>query len=272
MTSLNTLLTSNEGRLLRRYSANIVLFVLLLSSCAPVRPDLGKPVSQSFADGLIREWHDNAALISSVQGLAEVKVKAPMTSINGVQVVIAKKPDKLRAEILSPFGTPLVSLTTSDGQLGVLLAAKNLYYTGAATPENLAQFVHIPLNVSDLVSLLLYQPPLIEAWEEEAFDLKDGGWLLVRHGTLQRQELVFDRGRQLVEVAYFMNNDLKIKAAYAKFSVQGRLYPALLSLEIPEKYLTVSLDFSDIETNGRLQSGVFEVRAPVGAKVVYLPE
>ena len=255
-----------------RYAANIVLFILLLTSCAPLRPDLGEPVSQSFVDGLIQEWHDNAALISSVQGLAEVKVKAPMTSINGVQVVIAEKPDKLRAETLSPLGLPLVSLTTADGQLGVYLVAQNLYYTGAATPENLEQFVHIPLNVSDLVSLLLYQPPLIEAWKEEAFNLKDGGWLLVRHGSLKRQELVFDLGRRLVEVAYFKNNNLQIKAAYAKFSEQDALYPALLALEIPEKYATVSLDFSDVETNGRLRSGVFEVKAPAGAKVVYLPE
>ena len=255
-----------------RYTAGFVLFVLLLSSCAPVRPDLGKPVSQSFADGLKQEWHNNTALISSVQGLAEVKVKAPMTSINGVQVVIAEKPDKLRAETLSPFGTPLVTLTTADGQLGVLLAAQNIYYTGAASPENLEQFVHIPLDVPDLVSLLLYQPPLIEAWKEEAFNLKDGGWLLVRHGTLQRQELVFDQGRHLVEVAYFKDNNLMVRAAYAKFSEQGALYPTLLTLEIPEKYATVSLDFSDVVTNGQLQPGVFEVRAPVGAKVVYLPE
>ena len=255
-----------------RYTAGFVLFVLLLSSCAPVRPDLGKPVSQSFADGLKQEWHNNTALISSVQGLAEVKVKAPMTSINGVQVVIAEKPDKLRAETLSPFGTPLVTLTTADGQLGVLLAAQNIYYTGAASPKNLEQFVHIPLDVPDLVSLLLYQPPLIEAWKEEASNLKDGGWLLVRHGTLQRQELVFDQGRHLVEVAYFKDNNLMVRAAYAKFSEQGALYPTLLTLEIPEKYATVSLDFSDVVTNGQLQPGVFEVRAPVGAKVVYLPE
>lgn len=255
-----------------RYLTTIVLFAMLLSSCAPVRPDLGKPVSQSLADQLMQEWSDNAALISSVQGLADVRVKAPMTSINGVQVVIAEKPDKLRSEILSPFGTPLVSLTTADGQLGVLLTAQNLYYTGAATPENLGQFVHIPLDVPDLVSLLLYQPPLIEAWKVEAFDLKGGGWLLVRHGSLKRQELVFDQGRRLVEAAYFKNNDMQIKATYANISDQGVLYPTLLTLDIPAKHATVSLDFSDVETNGRLRPGIFEVKAPTGSKVIYLPE
>jgi hypothetical protein len=270
--NLKTLLTSIEDLRLSRYTAYMVLFILLLTSCAPLRPDLGEPVSQSFADGLMQEWSDNAALISTVQGLAEVKVKAPMTSINGVQVVIAEKPDKLRAETLSPFGTTLVSLTTVDGRLGVLLTAQNIYYTGAASPKNLEQFVHIPLAVSDLVALLLYQPPLIEAWKEEAFNLKDGGWLLVRHGTLQRQEMVFDDRRQLVETAYFKNNNLMLRATYTKFNEQGALYPTLLTFEVPEKYAVVTLDFSDVETNGRLRPGVFEVKAPVGAKVVYLPE
>jgi hypothetical protein len=195
-----------------------------------------------------------------------------MTSVNGLQVVIAAKPDRLRAETLSPLGLPLVSLTTADGRLGVLLTAQNLYYTGAASPENLAQFAHIPLDVPDLVSLLLYQPPLKEAWKEEAFSLKDGGWLLVRQGTLQRQELIFDQDRKLVEVSYFENNDLLIKATYAKFLPQDALYPAQLSLEIPAKYAKVSLEFSDVETNGLLQPGVFEVEAPAGAKIVYLPD
>lgn len=256
---------------MRRFPVIIVLSVVLMSSCAPVRPDLGEQVSQSFADGLVQELIDNSALISSIQGLAKVTVKAPMTSIDGVQVVIAEKPDRLRAETLSPFGTPLVSLTAADGQLGVLLAAQNLYYTGAATPENLELFVHIPLNVPDLVNLLLHQPPLIDAWKEEAFNLKDGGWLLLRYGTMQRQELVLNQNRQVVEVSYFKNNDLLIKATYANFRGHGTLFPALLTLEVPEKYATVSLDFSDAETNGRLRPGIFDVKAPAGAKVVYLP-
>ena len=167
---------------------------------------------------------------------------------------------------------PLVSLTSADGQLGVLLARQNLYYTGAASPENLEQFAHIPLDVPDLVSLLLYQPPLKEAWKQEAFSLKDGGWLLVRHGTLQRQELVFDQDRHLVEASFFKNNDLLVKAAYAGFIEQDTIYPARLSLAIQAKYATVSLAFPDVETNGRLQPGVFDVTAPAGAKVVYLPE
>jgi hypothetical protein len=272
VTNLKTFPTSNKSRLLGRLSVLIALSVLLLSACAPVRPNKGEPVSQSFADGLMQEWIDNSVLISSVQGLARVEVKAPMTSINGGQVIVAEKPDRLRAETLNPFGLPLVSLTAAAGQLGVLLTAQNLYYTGAATPENLAQFAHIPLNVSDLVSLLLYQPPLIEAWKLEAYDLKDGGWLLVRYATLQRQELVFNQSRQLVEVAYFKNNDLLVKAKYAKFREQGALYPALLTLDLPEKYATISLEFSDVETNGRLRPGVFDVKPPVGAKVVYLPK
>lgn len=250
----------------------ILLFILLTTACAPLRPNRGEPVSQNFAKGLMQEWTDSSARISSVQGMARIEVEAPMTSINGAQVVIVEKPDRLRAEMLSPFGMPLLSLTAAAGQLGVLLTAQNLYYTGAATPENLEQFVHIPLNLPDLVSLLLYQPPVIEAWKVEAFELNDGGWLLVRYGTLQRQELVFNQSRQLVEVAYFKDNDLLVKATYAKFRERGELYPALLTLDLPEKYATISLEFSDVETNGRLRPGIFDLNPPTGAKVVYLPE
>jgi outer membrane lipoprotein-sorting protein len=45
-----------------------------------------------------------------------------------------------------------------------------------------------------------------------------------------------------------------------------------LTLDLPEKYATISLEFSDFETNGQLRPGVFDVKPPVGAKVVYLPK
>ncbi len=132
-------------------------------------------------------------------------------------------------------------------------------------------FVNIPLEPADLVSVLLYQPALISAWKEEAFVLTDGGWLLVRSGAKQRQELVFDAERNLIEVAYFVDHDLKFKVNYSQLSAVGKIFPTHIKIELPEKYATISLEFTDYEVNSQIREGLFSLQPSSGAKVVYLP-
>jgi hypothetical protein len=205
-----------------------------------------------------------------MQGLAKVRVETPGNSLNGTQVVIVEKPDHLRAETLSPFGAPLLLLAADGVQLGVSVPQRNVYYTGAPPADNLASFVHLPLEPADLVDLLLYQPKLLEGWKESAFALREGGWLLVRYGTLRRQELVFNPLRQLVEVSFFEDNDLVMKVTYAQFPAEGRPFPHQMSFAAPGRFTTVTLEFSDLETNGVLRPGLFRLTPPPGAKVVYL--
>lgn len=237
-----------------------------------MRPDLGPPVSSDFADALMQDWQDKSSQVTSIQGLATVNLKAPLNNINATQVILAELPDRLRAETLSPFGVPMVLLVANGEKMGVLLSSQNLYYQASATPKNLGTFVNLPLELSDLVGVLLYRPPVIETSNKEAFKLKGGGWLLVRRTALQRQEFVFDALRQLVEVSYYEDNDLVVKVHYAQFSDTENHYPTLLTLEVPDKYATVTLEFSDVKTNGQIRPELFKIEPPVNARVVHFPD
>jgi hypothetical protein len=220
----------------------------------------------------MQKWRNKSLRINSIQGLAKLKLEAPLNNVNANQVLLVEMPDRLRAETLSPFGVPLLLLVADGDKMGALLPAQNLYYQGSSSPENLGMFVNLPLELSELVAALLYQPQLIESWEKEAFTVKEGGWLLVHRGSLQRQEFTFNGQQELVEVAYFKNNDLLLKIHYGKFSDSAISYPQLLTLEIPEKYATITLEFSDVETNGQIRPELFKVAPPASARVVYLPD
>ena len=251
----------------------LFLTISLLASCAPVRPKLvGEPVNRSFADGLMQEWYENSAWVTSVQGLAKVKVHTPEKSLTGTQVILAEKPNRLRAETLSPFGSPLLLLAADGKKLGVSLPSRNIFYTGEASAANLGRFVQIPLRLTDLISVLLYQSPMIAVLSEEAFTLQEGGWLLVRNGSMRRQELIFNQVRQLVEVSYYDGDKLFLKINYGKFSEEGGRFPHLFGIELPESEITASLKFSDLETNGSLRPGIFQLSPPKGATVVSLDE
>ena len=249
----------------------LLLSAVLLSSCAPLRPSLvGDQVSQDFAKGLLQEWSENSLPVTSVQGLAKVKVDTPEKSLNGTQVILAEKPNRLRAETLSPFGSPLLLLTADGETLRVSLPSRNVFYTGEATPANLGRFVRIPLRLTDLVSVLLYQPPIIDSLREEAFELQEGGWLLIRYHSKRRQELTFNNTRQLVEVSYYDRDELFLKIDYGDFADEGDPFPQLVGIELPRQTTTASLEFSDLETNGTLRPGIFQLAAPATATVISL--
>jgi outer membrane lipoprotein-sorting protein len=251
----------------------LLLMTTLLTACAPVRPKtVGEQMSQDFVAEFMQEWSENSARVTSVQGLAKVKVHSPDNKLNGTQVILAEKPDRLRAETLSPFGSPLLLLAADGDKLGVLLPSRNLYYTGAASPANLERFVRIPLRLADLVSVLLYQPPIIDARSEEGFELVEGGWLLIRRGSSHRQELTFNGERQLVEASYFDRDKLLMKITYGKFDEAGERFPLFFGIELPEQKTTASLEFSDPETNGKLKAGIFQLTPPAGVTIVSLDE
>lgn len=264
---------SCKGGPVSRCSPIFLTFIIavLLTSCTQVRPKaVGEQMSQDFAAGLMRAWSEKSINVNSIQGLAKVKVRTPEKTLHGTQVLLAEKPDRLRAETLSPFGSPLLLLAADGKNLGVLLPSQNIYYTGAATAENLSRFVRLPLQVSDLISVLLYQPPLISALRETAFKLLEGGWLMVRSGKLRRQELIFNNDQQLVEVNYYDRDTLLMKVTYSQFDQDEGRFPLHFGIDLPEQEITASLEFSEPETNGTLRPGIFKLTPPPGVTIVSL--
>ena len=207
------------GNFLSRLGLALCLPLLVLSGCATL------PVSQpgTLAAGetgrtLLAEWLQRSAQPQSVQGVAKVRVQTPQRTLNGTQVIVAGAPDQLRAETLSPFGTPLLVLAANGTQLAVLLPGGNLFYHGQATPENLGRFTRLPLRLADLVGILLSRPPLLTYQQLDAFALADGGWRIELEAGQRRQLLHFDAALRLVEVHYLTAGVLQLQLVYGDYA------------------------------------------------------
>lgn len=249
------------------------LVVPLLSSCAVQRHSVvGSSLQPSFTADLVAGLSEQSAQVDSVQGLARFKMTSVENSMIGSQVLLVEKPDRFRVETLSLFGSPLLLLAADGDNLRVLLPSYNRYYTGLATAENLSHFVPIPLKLNDLVSVLLYQPPLINASQQESFALEKGGWLLVRRDATLRQELVFNDERHLVEVAYLENDSLFLQVNYGQFAQAPVRFPHLFEIKLPARETTIRIEFSDLEANGKLRPGVFRIDPPSGVTILSLDE
>jgi hypothetical protein len=248
------------------------LQLAVLSGCATL-PAHRPEISVAEVDGrmLLDQWL-RSPHPGSLQGLAKVKLQTPERSLSGTQVLLAEAPDRLRAETLSPFGTPLMVMAANGSELAVLLPGDSRFYLGQATPENLGRFTRLPLRLADLVNILLFRPPRIDYHQLQTSPRTDGGWLVVLEAGPRRQELHFDSSRRLIGVAYLYGEELQLRLAYGEFAEEPLNLPRRIELILPLQRTEVSLTFKELEVDRPFLPGVFTLVAPPGVMVTNLDE
>lgn len=243
--------------------------LLLMAACAPARPVLPPPPPAS-GEALLRQLETFAGAFHSLRGVAKVRVESDGRSLSGTQVLLAQKPDLLRAETLSPFGNPVLTVAAGAGRLNVLVPGEGRFLAGEASYQNMQRFTRLPLQLADLVGLLLYQVPIIPPGAPQISAEEDGRQRLIlaaEEGV--RQEALFDRELRLVETAYFQGEELVLKVGYGEFGEDG--FPRFISLETPAEKTEARVTFSEVEVNVPLPEERFRLTPPSGYQIEPLP-
>jgi len=255
---------------LARWAALLVL-LWHVAGCAtlPVHQP-GVAVAEDVGRALLHDWLATSRRHDTLQGVAKVRVQTAERSVSGTQVLLVERPDRLRAEMLSPFGTPLLVVAADGRDLGVWLPGENLYYSGSATPENLSRFTRLPLHAADLVDILLARPPVMAHRQLTAFSLPAGGWRVELSAGTRTQQLLFDGERQLREVRYLQGEELQLQLVYADTGPAPQALPRRIDLELPGEKVRASLTFTELATDRSPRPGIFTLAVPAGAAVVRL--
>jgi outer membrane lipoprotein-sorting protein len=251
----------------------LVLLICLLAACAPIhapKPAPAPPLTAGLARTLLERLAADARAFDSLKGLAKVRVTSSGRSFAASQVLLAEKPNHLRTEVLSPFGQPMLLMATNGIDLEVLEPSRGRFYRGKASPANLRRFTRLPLALTDLVHLLLYQVPLL-GQRTGAVAAMPGGLYRLRLKGKGEQELFFDTALHLVRTAYYRGGKLELQVRYGKFTDGPHPFPHEIKLELPAQKASVSLSFSDVQTNMTMPEGRFALTPPAGITVLPLP-
>lgn len=251
------------------------LVMLALVGCAtPLpRPDLAAPAPpDQLTSDLLQRVERQATAYRALEGLAKVRVSSQGQTYNATQVVLVEQPDRLRAETLSPFGTALLVLATDGRQVTALIPGEGVFYQGAASPANLQRFTRLPLLLEDLIGLLLYQVPLVEAREHKLSRDGEGNLRLLLSGADGiDQELTFNGAHMLTSAAFLRQQELQMRVSYRDFSGDGTGYPTKVRLEMPVVQTEATLEFSEVRLNGSIPATRFRQTPPAGIEVRALP-
>lgn len=113
------------------------------------------------ADAALARMREQNVCVNGVQGTAKVDTLSPRGRIRGDVLIMAVNPDRVRFDVVSPFGATIYTLT-SDGQRFQMLDMKEKQFLhGPASPCNLARMTQVPVPGHALVSLLRGEAPVL---------------------------------------------------------------------------------------------------------------
>jgi hypothetical protein len=243
-----------------------------LSACHPRTPppDLSLDPAE-----LLAQVKAAQQAVASVRGEVRVSMEAPGASGAAPALVAAQRPDAVYVQTLDFFGNAAAVLATAGGELSLYDARERVLYRGAATPENLARLVALPIPPEELATILCGSAPLLDGEPVRAeagrgfvtLELAAGDrtqLLRVGPGAAVLRSLLRVRGRPAPGTY-----DLVFGASD---SFGGRRFPREVTLSAEEPRVRLTVTWQDAEPNAALDPGLFAPPAPRGARVVDLAE
>jgi hypothetical protein len=130
-----------------------VALALVAGGCAWRGPRVFRAAT---AETLLGDLAARRAAVSSLR--ARARMRSGLSGLWTHEALLVRRPDAVRIDVLSPFG-----LALAMGVRGPLMwaypPAEGTRYEGAASAANLTRFLGAPVEVSDVVDLLLGLPP-----------------------------------------------------------------------------------------------------------------
>jgi outer membrane biogenesis lipoprotein LolB len=96
------------------------------------------------------------------KGIGNIKIIKEGHVENGRIAWMASGADKLRIELLTPYGQPWASFSSDGQHIYILVHTDQHYYKKVPSDSGLKQIISISVQPEEIISLLSGQPPVIE--------------------------------------------------------------------------------------------------------------
>ena len=256
----------------------LLFLIILLSACAspPKRSTLSPPDRLYSQQELLSILESRNMAVNSVEGKLSSRIKLAGKNKKATELILIKKPYHLRMDILSPFGSPVLSMATNGEDINLQYHAKNRFFSGKAGEPNMAAILSPSLNIGELVLILTGGIPLIkfdESKSEAIWDEK--GYRLRLQNETTRQDISFD-GSGLYPLTSKIYDDqerviLSITMGNYK-GVNGFDFPSTIGLFMPLEDYEMKVKYSRVTLNESLELESFSLSPPKGVFVEGLQE
>ena len=250
--------------------------LLLACSCAARSPRVAQEPRARFAHRapspteVVAELGAREASLADFRGQARLVYEGPQGSTKSSQMIVVQSPDRVRIDVMSPFG-PSYTVAAYGNRLRAYDRGEKVLYVGSTTPENLRKYTRVPLKIEVLARLIRGLPPLISGTGPGRVEAAGSGWLWeteVDGGGHLRVEL--DR-EQLRPLRASLSGSSPGDALFVEFEQ----YEDVDGVDVPHRIRArlgdggvVELEYSRIWRAVRLTATAFQIDPPSGVRVV----
>lgn len=253
----------------------VAALVYWLGACATV--PLG-PTTGVLPDGAqaVERLEARRRAVRSFVLQGEIHLKGPGGELFGDHLIQGAYPDRIRAQVLGPFGKPLLIMTCDGIRLTVLDYRGNRAFQGPASRQNLARFLGLRLSPAEIYALLTGNIPLAGATRPRVSPHAAPGRALLHlleFGGSLEISLVFSPEDYRVEEAVMKQwpGRRELNCRFSRFTRAGPgLYPRRLTLWDQDDRL-IEITSDRLVLNQPLDRDVFQLRLPPGIKPEPLP-
>ena len=254
-----------------------VLGILLLACSCAARSPRSEPESRGrfvdrapSAQEVVTALNAREAALASFRGQAHLVYEGPQGTTKSSQMIVVQSPDRVRIDVMSPFG-PSYTVAAYGDRLRAYDRGEKILYVGSTTPKNLRKYTRVPLKIDVLALLIRGLPPMIGGTDAGRVAAGASSWVwdadVAGAGTL-RVEL--DR-EQLRPLRASLTGASPGEALFIEFEqyrdVAGVDVPHLIRARLGDGGV-VELEYSRIWRAVQLTATAFQIDPPSGVRVV----
>lgn len=217
---------------------------------------------------LLESLAQRAEQFRSVRALADVHYRGTDGSRGFKEAILVQRPDRMRLETLSYWGTILVVTVDADEIVG-FHPRDGLLYRGRSSRENLFRYTQIPLSLSEITALLLGLPPveIRVHWQAESNSLsrsrEDGSKEVVTFGSEIAVPIQWQR--------FGPDGKLELSAQFLDYlPTSPGLFPLKIIVEAHAQQKRLELRYEAPELNVNLPLALFIQEKPADVREISL--
>ena len=244
-------------------------------AAVPPPPEAGRFLSRP--DSLLERVRRARNRMRDLRGLVEITLDSGQERYVGKAVLLLRAGGSIRLEPLNFFGRPLIYIIAHNGRLQAYQPGSRKHFRGRATPENLRQWIGIPLFPKEVVDILWAEvaAPGKGAQVRAAWDGSGGGpgayrlevlmnggsarrwWVDARTFLPIRFQALGPGGKAVLTVRY---------DAYRREA--DTLLPTDVSVEVGPDERTLEVHYGRVSVNRGLAPPAFHLPVPADVPVI----
>jgi hypothetical protein len=197
----------------------------------------------------------------------------------GRAILLWRRPDSLRMEFLSPFGSPMFVVVAAKGELRAFSVARGRYYEGRANSETMAKWLGLPVTPDLMVRILQGALPFLGGEVAAARVRRDNGSDAIRlelppgAGLDRRQVALLDQVGFMPSRVLLGERGAELDIRYGEFKRTGK-YVRPLWVELRDlrrgRRIRIHMNDENSTPGEALPDDLFRLEIPVGALVAPL--